>query len=120
MRITIYHNPGCSKSMKTLTLLESHNITPTVVEYLSAPPDAATLLRLAKLLDVPLASLLRRGEAAYKDAVNAIPLHDDRSLAEWLHEHPSVLERPIVVNEERNCAVVGRPPENVLSLLHDD
>lgn len=120
MSITLYHNPHCSKSRKTLEILESQGVSPTIVEYLVTPPDAATLQRLAKLLDVPLADLLRQGEAAFKDAGNAVPLDDDQALAAWLHDNPGVLQRPIAVNEEQNRAVVGRPPENVLGLLRRD
>ncbi len=43
MSVTIYHNPKCSKSRQTLELLEQQGITPTVIEYLKTPPDAATL-----------------------------------------------------------------------------
>jgi hypothetical protein len=45
------------------------------------------------------------------------PLDDDEKLAAWVHEHPRVLERPIVVNEDTKRAVIGRPPENVLGIL---
>ncbi|MEC8053274.1 MAG: arsenate reductase (glutaredoxin), partial [Pseudomonadota bacterium] len=43
MTVTIYHNPRCSKSRQTLALLQERGVTPTVVEYLKTPPDAATL-----------------------------------------------------------------------------
>ena len=117
MSITIYHNTKCSKSRKTLELLESAGITPTIVEYLVNPPDADTLLRLARLLDCPLQDLLRRGEDDFRDAGNGVPMNDETALASWLHDHPRVLERPIVVDEDKDRAIVGRPPENVLSLL---
>ena len=120
MSITIYHNPRCSKSRKTLEILESHGVSPIIVEYLATPPDPETLVHLARLLDVRLADLLRRGECAFKEAADALPLQDDKALASWLHDNPSVLERPIVVDENRNRAVLGRPPENVLTLLTSD
>ncbi len=117
MCITIYHNPRCSKSRKTLDILERHGVSPAIVEYLSTPPDAETLLRLAKLVGVPLADLLRQREGVFSDAGNSVPLDDERALAEWVNKNPSVLERPIVVDEKNDRAVVGRPPENVLTLL---
>ena len=43
--ITIWHNPRCSKSRKTLALLEAKGITPQVVRYLETPPTAAALKR---------------------------------------------------------------------------
>jgi len=117
MNITIYHNPGCSKSRKTLELIESLGIEPKIVEYLRQPPDAQTLLRLAETLKVPLADLLRESEDDFKGAADSLPLDDDAALAAWLHDHPRVLQRPIVVDEDGDRAVVGRPPENVLGIL---
>ena len=59
MSITIYHNPRCSKSRKTLELLEKMGVMPTIIEYLNDAPTAATTLRHAALLDVRVADLLR-------------------------------------------------------------
>ncbi len=117
MSITIYHNPRCSKSRATLALIEAKGITPTIVEYLQTPPDAAALQGIAKLVGVPLSALLRRGEEEFKAAGDAVPLDDEAALAEWLHEHPKVLQRPIVVDEDQARAIVGRPPENVNDLI---
>ena len=117
MSVTIYHNPRCSKSRKTLELIESRGVVPTIVEYLKTPPDAETLLELSRLLDQPLAELLRRGEDEFRNAGDNVPLDDPAALAAWIHNHPSVLQRPIVVDSEKTRAVVGRPPENVLEVL---
>jgi len=117
MNITIYHNPKCSKSRKTLELIESNGISPRIVDYLETPPDATTLLRIARLLDMPLADLLRRGEDEFRNAGDNVPLDDEQGLATWLQAHPKVLQRPIVVDESGNRAIIGRPPENVLDLL---
>jgi len=117
MNITIYHNPGCSKSRKTLELIEAQGIEPRIVEYLAEPPDATTLLWLARTLKVPLAQLLRKSENDFVDTADRVPLDDDHALAAWLHDHPRVLQRPIVVDEDANTAVVGRPPENVLEII---
>jgi len=117
MSITIYHNPRCSKSRKTLKLLEQSGVTPTIVEYLNDAPTAAATLRHAALIGVRVADLLRRGEAEFKDASDLPNLDDDEGLAAWLEVHPKVIERPIVVDEENDQAVIGRPPENVLELL---
>ena len=117
MSITIYHNPRCSKSRKTLELIEGQGVTPRIVEYLKSPPDAATLLQIGALLELPLGELIRRGEDAFRLAGSSVPLADEDALAAWIHAHPSVLQRPIVVNEEQKRAVLGRPPENVLDLI---
>ena len=49
--VTIYHNPRCSKSRETLSLLQSHGVEPQVVLYLETPPDAATLRNLLMPMD---------------------------------------------------------------------
>ena len=117
MSITIYHNPRCSKSRKTLELLESNGVTPHIVKYLDTAPTAAQTLRLAGLLGVPVADLLRRGEDEFREAGDLPDLEDDAALAAWLEQHPKVIERPIVVDEDNDKAVLGRPPENVLELI---
>lgn len=117
MNITIYHNPGCSKSRKTLEIIESHGLTPKIVAYLQNSPTPDTLLRLAKLLEVPLADLLRTSDAEFAESAEPVPVHDGEALSRWLHDHPRVLQRPIVVDEDTQRAIVGRPPEKVLELI---
>ena len=58
--LTMYHNPRCSKSRQTLELLKENGVEPTLVEYLQETPDASRILRLAELLGVAVAELLRR------------------------------------------------------------
>jgi len=117
MSIVIYHNPRCSKSRKTLELIKESGISPKIVEYLQEPPAGAELLRLAELLGVPLAELLRKSEQAFSSADDLPALSDEEALADWISRHPIVLQRPIVIDASRKRAIVGRPPENVLELL---
>jgi arsenate reductase len=117
MKLEIYHNPRCSKSRKTLELIEAAGFRPQIVAYLDTPPDAARIRELAKLLGIPVSGLLRRGEAEFRDAGDLPDLDDDAALSTWLSRHPRVIERPIVVDLEDSRAVIGRPPENVESLL---
>ena len=118
MNITIYHNPRCSKSRKTLEIIEGAGIEPRIVEYLKEPPPAATTEHLAALLSVNVADLLRKSEAEFAEAEDLPSLDDNAALAAWIEAHPKVLQRPIVVDEDRDVAVIGRPPENVLELLN--
>jgi len=114
MSIKIYHNPRCSKSRNSLNLLREAGAEPEVIEYLSTPPDAATIRELAKLIGIPVAGLLRRGETEFKEATDLPELGNDAALAAWLTHHPRVIERPIVVNSAGDKALIGRPPESVL------
>jgi arsenate reductase len=117
MTITIYHNPRCSKSRKTLELIENAGVTPQIVRYLDEPPGADRIRHLADTIGVPVAELLRRGEEDFKNAADLPDLGDDQALAGWLAAHPRVLQRPIVIDDEAGRAVIGRPPENVAELL---
>ena len=117
MALTIYHNPRCSKSRKTLELIRDAGVDPAIVLYLETTPSAAEILGIAQQLDVAVADLLRRGESAFKEAGDLPDLDDDVALAGWLEAHPIVIERPIVVDEGTGKAVIGRPPENVNTLL---
>jgi arsenate reductase len=121
MTITIYHNPACSKSRKTLEIIRDRGIEPRIVEYLRTPPDAATVLKLAHLLNVGVEGIVRKAEPDYRSAArdHSLPATDDPALAEWVSRHPAVLQRPIVVHDERNVAVIGRPPEAVVGLLSE-
>ena len=113
MPITIYHNPRCSKSRATLALLHKHGHSPEIIEYLKAPPNSSTLRTLANKLGLPLSDMVRTGEQAYKD-YNLTNANDD-ALATAISEHPVLLQRPIVVADDR--AAIGRPPESVLDIL---
>lgn len=119
MNITIYHNPRCSKSRKTLEIIQESGIEPKIVEYLKDPPQAQRTEQLAELLGISVADLLRKSEADFTEADDLPSLDDNAALAAWIEAHPKVLQRPIVVNEDRNVAVIGRPPENVLELLKE-
>jgi arsenate reductase len=115
MDITIYHNPRCSKSRETLALIEANGVKPAVVEYLATPPDAATLERLLTLLGLEPRALMRTKEAEYAELGLGNPALSRAELIAAMVAHPRLIERPIVVSGDK--AVIGRPPEKVLSLL---
>lgn len=117
MALTIFHNPRCSKSRKTLELIRDAGIEPDVRLYLEDAPTAEEVAGIAARLGKPVAGLLRRGEGEFKTANDLPDLADDAGLAAWVAAHPIVLERPIVLDDNSGKAVVGRPPENVLALL---
>lgn len=114
-KVTIYHNPRCSKSRQTLALLEEHGVTPEVVEYLQNPPDTATLAEIGAMLGLSPREFMRRKESVYKEQNLAEDSLSDDDLRNAIVQHPILLERPIVVCNGK--AAIGRPPESVLALL---
>jgi len=115
MRVTLYHNPRCSKSRQALELLRKRGIEPEVIEYLEHPPSKARLRDLLRILGMGPRELMRRGEEVYKSGKLGDPSLSDRELIDAMVEHPILIERPIAVAGRR--AVVGRPPERVLEIL---
>lgn len=112
MAVTIYHNPKCSKSRETLTLIEAKGIAPQVVDYLKTPPSAAELKIILGKLGIAPKELLRKKEAAEAGIDPSLP--EDALIAAMV-ANPQVIERPIVVNGDK--AKLGRPPEQVLEIL---
>ena len=115
MEITIYHNPRCSKSRQTLALLEKNNVKPIVIEYLKNPPTHQQLDSILRGLQMQPRDLMRKGETEYKDQNLANDSLSRNQLIEAMVNTPELIERPIVVAGDE--IVVGRPPENVLTIL---
>lgn len=113
--VTLYHNPRCSKSREALSLLNDQGQQPEVILYLETPPNAKVLKALLDKLGINARDLLRKGEDAYKDLNLADEKLSDAALIKVMVENPKLIERPIAVNGDK--AVIGRPPENVLSIL---
>ena len=112
--MTIYHNPRCRKSRETLQLVESKGHQPEIILYLEDTPSQDELRSIINLLGIAPYDLIRRGEAIFKEKFKGKSLSDD----EWIQamiDHPKLIERPIVVTEKG--AAIGRPPENVLSII---
>ena len=110
----IYHNPRCAKSRQTLSIIREAGQDPEIVEYLKTPLTEEELTDVYEKLNLPIDYLIRKGEDIFKTEYKDKQLSDE----EWIKvlvTHPSMLERPIVVNDEK--AVLGRPPENVNQLL---
>ena len=115
-KVSIYHNPKCSKSRQTLELLKSHNCDIQIIKYLKQPPSHSELQHIIEILNLQSPrELIRQKEAEYKS------LHLDNEnlsaseLIEAMIANPKLIERPIVISGKR--AVIGRPPENALEII---
>ncbi|GAL08475.1 arsenate reductase (glutaredoxin) [Photobacterium aphoticum] len=116
MSVVIYHNPRCSKSRETLALLEEKGITPTIIKYLDDTPSVEQLHTLQQQLGfAAVRDMMRTKEALYKELALGEASVTDAQLFEAMHANPKLIERPIVVNGDK--AAMGRPPENVLTVL---
>ena len=113
MPVTMYHNPRCNTSRRTLALLRDKGGEPTIIEYLKTPYTAAQLKKILGQLKMPAKGLVRKKEAAAA-GVDPETLSED-ALIEAMARNPIIVERPIVVAGAK--AALGRPPEAVLSVL---
>ncbi len=111
----IYHNPRCSKSRATLALLEQSGQNFEIVEYLLHPPTEIQLQQIIQWLGLPAGQLVRTGEKRFVElGIDLSALTEDETIA-LLADNPILLQRPIVVSQQR--VIIGRPPENVNELL---
>lgn len=114
MSVVIWHNPRCSKSRATLALLQERGIAPEVRLYLEDAPSEDEIRETLGLLGIDAADLVRKGEAAYKEAGLSRDSNETALIAAMV-AHPKLIERPIVF--AGGNARVGRPPEAVLEIL---
>ena len=113
MSVTMYHNPRCNTSRKTLALLREKGVEPIIIEYLKTPPSAPELKKILGQLKMPAAKIVRKKEAAAA-GIDPKALSEDALIAAMV-KNPIVIERPIVISGVK--AALGRPPEAALSVL---
>ena len=113
-KLTILHNPKCSKSREALKILEQNGINAEIVKYLDTPPSENELRNILKMLGINARDLMRTKEDIYKE-LNLKEVQDEDALIKAMAEYPKLIERPIIIKD--NKAVVGRPPSKVLELI---
>ena len=110
----IYHNPRCSKSRQTLTLIQEKEKEVEIIEYLKNPLTFEDLELILVKLDISPIDLIRHKEEIWKEKYKGKELKDDEIIQAMVN-HPKIMERPIVINGMK--AIIGRPPENVLEII---
>ena len=115
MSTKIYHNARCSKSRATLAILEQNDVDFDVVNYLVNPPSESEIKSILRDLGINARDLLRKGEAKFKELGLSDKTLSEEHLIKSMIEFPILIERPIV--RTGKGAVIGRPPENVNSIL---
>lgn len=111
--LTIYHNPRCSKSRQTLELINQAGSEVTIVEYLKTPLNKEEIMALLSALNISPIEMMRTKETEFKE--QNLKGATNEQLIDAMVTTPKLIERPIVTKGEK--AIIGRPPENVQSLL---
>ena len=112
--ITIYHNPRCSKSRQGLELVKESGQEFEIRDYTRQPLSEEELSSLLQSLNMAPLELVRTEEKVWKENYKGKDLND-QELIRVMIQHPSLIQRPIVVKEGK--AVVGRPSERITELL---
>jgi arsenate reductase len=114
MKATIWHNPECGTSRKTLAILEeASDISLTVIEYRKTAFARGKLVQLFADADLTPRSALRvRGSPAEELGLLE---SDSDTILDAMVQHPILVERPFVETERgvRLC----RPQEVVYEIL---
>lgn len=115
MKATIYHNPMCGTSRKTLEILQDEGADLTVIEYLKTPPSREELQRLYQRAGIGPREGLRAKEPLAEELGLTAPGVTDERILDAMMEHPILIQRPLVETEKgvRLC----RPQEEVRNLL---
>ena len=110
----IYHNPRCGKSRQTLILLQERVENIEIIEYLKDDLSVIELEGIIEKLGIDPINLVRKKEQIWIENYKNKDLNSEE-IIEIMKDYPKIIERPIVVKGKN--AIIGRPPENVLSLL---
>ena len=103
----LYHNPRCSKSRQAVSLLTDRGIEFEEYRYLNSGIHTDDLELLSNLYGII--------RIADLDKDHCLDLSDVSVVVDLLQSNPKVLQRPILINNGK--AVIGRPPEEILTLL---
>jgi arsenate reductase (glutaredoxin) len=110
---TIYHNPKCSTSRKTLDLLRDNGLEPTIVQYLKTPPSRDELVRMIAAAGIDVRTAVRKREPLYAELGLADASDDE--LLDAMAENPILIERPFVVTAKGTR--LARPIDAVREIL---
>ena len=114
MKASIWHNPACGTSRKTLAILqETPGVEVAVVEYLKTPPSAGKLAQLYRDAGItPQQGLRRRGTDA---EARGLPDASDAKVLAAMAAEPILIERPLV--ETGKGVRLCRPQDVVREIL---
>jgi arsenate reductase (glutaredoxin) len=115
MKATIYHNPMCGTSRKTLEILRDSGCDVWVREYMKSPPSRDELVRLYDRAGIsPREGLRAKEPLADELGLNRPDVTDDEVLDAMI-AHPILINRPIVETDKgvRLC----RPQDMVREIL---
>ena len=114
-KATIFHNPMCGTSRKTLEMIREAGRDVRVREYLKDPPSRDELKGLYARAGISPREGLRAKEPIAEELGLTRPDVSDDEVLDAMVEHPILIERPLVETEKgvRLC----RPQDKVREIL---
>ena len=106
-RVTLYHNPACTHSRGALALLNERGVAFDTIEYLKTPPTREALEGIIKILEGPVAEMVRKDKRFEELKLNAADYTTKETVIPLLLQHPELMQRPIVIRGGR--AIIARP-----------
>jgi len=113
-KITIWHNPRCSKSREAMSILEENNCESKVFKYLESKPTQDEIKTILSMLGINARELMRTKEDIYKE-LNLKEEQDEAKLIEAMATHHKLIERPILIKEGK--AIIGRPTSIIIDFI---
>jgi arsenate reductase (glutaredoxin) len=116
VRATIYHNPACGTSRKTLAILqETPGVELTVIEYLKTPPTRERLAALYARAGITARAGMRIMGSPAEDLGLTDLATGDEAILDAMIAHPILINRPLV--ETDNGVRLCRPQDVVREIL---
>ena len=98
-----------------MSIAEDLGVDFDIVNYISDPPDAATLRAIIAKLEDPPTDLVRRDSKFKQLGLTDADVETVDQIVDVLVRHKQLLQRPVVVTKDK--AIVGRPKQRVAELL---
>ena len=114
-KATIFHNPACGTSRKTLEILREARADVEVREYLKDPPSREELKALYERARISPREGLRAKEPLAAELGLTEPGADADAILDAMVRHPILIERPLVETEKG--ARLCRPQDKVREIL---
>ena len=116
----IFHNPRCSKSREALKLLSVKTYDYKIIKYLEVEINKRDLTKIIEQLKISSNNILRKNEKTYKNLKLSNTNLTINEIVNLILTYPILLQRPIIAKYQNNNLVktlIGRPPEEILSIL---
>jgi len=114
-KVTIWHNPRCTKSREGVALVQESGCQSEIIKYLDNTLSVDEIRSVLKMLGFKSArEWMRTKEAVYKE-LDLKNENDEEKLIEAMAQNPKLIERPVIIKNSK--AIIGRPASTILEFL---